>query len=77
MDTSVRCNEAPPVNSRGAQNLPAPYNSENRSSPATAGGSGAAQNDQGAATLAAVPADGVLGGSTGGAPPVVIPGLTP
>jgi len=77
MDTSVRCNEAPPVNSRGAQNLPAPYNSENRSSPATAGGSGAAQNDQGAATLAAVPLDGVLGGSTGGAPPVVIPGLTP
>jgi phospholipid/cholesterol/gamma-HCH transport system substrate-binding protein len=76
MDTSVRCDEAPPVNVRGAQNLPAPYNSENPGSPAAAGGSGASQNnEQDTTALASLPAGGVLAGSERGAPPVIIPGL--
>ncbi|MEJ2862905.1 MCE family protein [Actinomycetospora flava] len=76
MDTSVRCNEAPPVNVRGAQNLPAPYDSENSRGPAEAGGTGLSQNDQqDTAALASLPASGVLEGSTRGAPPVIIPGL--
>jgi len=76
MDTSVRCNEAPPVNVRGAQNLPAPYNSENSGSPADAAGAGGSQNEQDSTALASLPAGGVLGGATEGAPPVIIPGLT-
>ncbi len=73
MDTSVRCNEAPPVDSRGAQNLRPPFNSEN---PGDAASAASAQNGQGTTTLAAVPTDGVLAGSTEGSPPVIIPGLT-
>lgn len=76
MDTSVRCNEAPPVNPRGAQNLPAPFNSGNSGGPAAAGGSGATQNGEDTNALTSVPADGVLGG-TEGAPSIVVPGLTP
>jgi phospholipid/cholesterol/gamma-HCH transport system substrate-binding protein len=76
MDTSVRCAEAPPVNVRGAQNLPAPYNSENQGSPAEAAGTGGSQNEQDSTALASLPAGGVLGGATEGAPPVIIPGLT-
>jgi phospholipid/cholesterol/gamma-HCH transport system substrate-binding protein len=77
MDTTVRCAEASPVNVRGAQNLPAPYNSENPGSPADGSDGGDSQNDdQDAATLASLPAGGVLGGATDGAPPVIIPGLT-
>ncbi|MHC1562843.1 MCE family protein [Actinomycetospora sp. C-140] len=76
MDTSVRCNEAPPVDVRGAQNLPAPYDSENPGSPADAGGSGSTQNaPQDATALASLPAGGVLAGSERGAPPVIIPGM--
>jgi phospholipid/cholesterol/gamma-HCH transport system substrate-binding protein len=74
MDTSVRCNEAPPVNVRGAQNGPAPSGGPSTSSPATAGGSGATQNGTGATTLAAVPADGIFGGNTG--PPIIIGGMS-
>jgi phospholipid/cholesterol/gamma-HCH transport system substrate-binding protein len=82
MDTSVRCDEAPPVNPRGAQNLPPPYNSENPNSenpgdPAEGGDTNESQNEQQDATaLASLPAGGVLGGATEGAPPVIIPGLT-
>jgi phospholipid/cholesterol/gamma-HCH transport system substrate-binding protein len=76
MDTSVRCAEAPPVNVRGAQNLPAPFNSENPGNPADAGGTGQSQNEQQDSTaLASLPAGGVLEGSERGAPPVIIPGL--
>jgi hypothetical protein len=75
MDTSVRCNEAPPVDPRGVQNLPPPYNSSNPGNPAHAGTTAPSQNGQDAATLASVPADGVLAGSQRGAPPVIIPGL--
>jgi phospholipid/cholesterol/gamma-HCH transport system substrate-binding protein len=76
MDTSVRCDEAPPVNPRGAQNLYPPYNSENPGGPAEAGGTGESQNEQDSTALASLPAGGVLGGATEGAPPVIIPGLT-
>ncbi|GAA4866304.1 MCE family protein [Actinomycetospora straminea] len=76
MDTSVRCAEAPPVNVRGAQNLPPPYDSENPGNPAEAGGSNKPQNaPQDTTALASLPAGGVLEGSTRGAPPVIIPGL--
>lgn len=76
MDTNVRCDEAPPVNVRGAQNLPAPYDSENPGNPADAGGTGQSQNEQQDTTmLASLPAGGVLAGSERGAPPVIIPGL--
>lgn len=77
MDTSVRCNEAPPVNVRGSQNVgPAPFNSSNPGSPADAGGSGASENPtEDTTTLASLPAGGVLEGSQRGAPPIIIPGL--
>jgi phospholipid/cholesterol/gamma-HCH transport system substrate-binding protein len=80
MDTSVRCNEDFPVNPRGAQHAPNPDGS--RRSGLYPGGSdtqAASQNNdaQENTTLAAVPADGVLAESTRGAPPVIIPGLTP
>ena len=75
MDTSVRCNEAPPVNVRGAQNLPAPYDSENSRGPAEAGNFSPAQNEPQDTALAALPPSGVLEGSQRGAPPVIIPGL--
>jgi phospholipid/cholesterol/gamma-HCH transport system substrate-binding protein len=79
MDTSVRCNEGFPVNPRGAQHAPNPDGS--RRSGLYPGGSeapAASQNEpQENTTLAAVPADGVLAESTRGAPPVIIPGLTP
>ena len=82
MDTSVRCNEDFPVNPRGAQHAPNPDGS--RRSGLYPGGSdtqAASQNDQandqGNTTLATVPADGVLADSTSGAPPVIIPGMTP
>ncbi|GLZ44657.1 ABC transporter substrate-binding protein [Actinomycetospora sp. NBRC 106375] len=77
MDTSVRCNEAPPVDVRGSQNVgPAPFNSSNPGGPAASGGSGQQQNDQQDTTaLASLPAGGVLAGSGRGAPPVIIPGL--
>jgi phospholipid/cholesterol/gamma-HCH transport system substrate-binding protein len=79
MGTSVRCNEGFPVNPRGAQHAPNPDGS--RRSGLYPGGSeapAASQNEpQENTTLAAVPADGVLAESTRGAPPVIIPGLTP
>ena len=77
MDTSVRCNEAPPVNVRGSQNVgPAPFNSSNPGSPADAGGSGSSENaTEDTTTLASLPAGGVLEGSQRGAPPIIIPGL--
>jgi phospholipid/cholesterol/gamma-HCH transport system substrate-binding protein len=77
MDTSVRCNEAPPVNVRGAQNAPAPSGTPSSSGPATAGGQAASQNTQDTTALTSLPTGGVLGGSERGAPPVIIPGLTP
>jgi phospholipid/cholesterol/gamma-HCH transport system substrate-binding protein len=76
VDTTVRCDEAPPVNVRGAQNLPSPYDSENPGRPADAGGTGESQNEQDTTALTSLPAGGVLGGATEGAPPVIIPGLT-
>jgi phospholipid/cholesterol/gamma-HCH transport system substrate-binding protein len=76
LDVSASCDEAPPVNVRGAQNAPAP-DGEAGGGPATAGGTGGTQNDPGNTALAAVPTDGVLADSTGGAPPVIIPGMTP
>ncbi len=76
MDTNVRCDEAPPVNVRGARTWPAPFNSENPGNPADAGGTGQSQNEQqDTTTLASLPAGGVLAGSERGAPPVIIPGL--
>jgi hypothetical protein len=70
------------VNPRGAQHAPNPDGS--RRSGLYPGGSdtqAASQNDpandQGNTTLATVPADGVLADSTSGAPPVIIPGMTP
>lgn len=87
MNTRVFCNEDFPVNPRGAQHHPNPDGSRSSGiqpppgggDPRLGGGNGSdngeSQNDQ-AATLAAVPQDGVLGGSTRGAPPVIIPGLS-
>jgi phospholipid/cholesterol/gamma-HCH transport system substrate-binding protein len=82
MDTNVRCNEGFPVNPRGSQHAPNPDGS--RRSGLYPGGSdaqAASQNteddQQDTTTLAAVPTDGVLAESTRGAPPVIIPGMTP
>jgi phospholipid/cholesterol/gamma-HCH transport system substrate-binding protein len=82
MDTSVRCNEGFPVDPRGAQHAPNPDGS--RRSGLYPGGSdtqAASHNDPAdqnqATTLAAVPPDGVLAESTRGAPPVIIPGMSP
>ena len=77
MDTNVRCDEGLPVNPRGAQTLPPPFDSENRGGgPAAAASTGDADNEQDTTALASLPAGGVLGGATEGAPPVIIPGLT-
>ena len=66
MDTSVRCNEAPAgERPRGPEPARRPYDSENPGNPADAGGTGQSQNEQqDTTTLAALPADGVLAGST-------------
>ena len=83
MDTNVRCNEGFPVNPRGAQHAPNPDGSRRSGLYPGGGGAGtASQNDQGAeaqgsTALTAVPDGGVLANSGGGAPPVMIPGLTP
>lgn len=88
MNTRVFCNENFPVNPRGSQHKPLtsgeragpeiqppPGGGDPRLGGGHGSDNGQSQNDQ-AATLAAVPLDGVLGGSTGGAPPVIIPGLS-
>jgi len=83
MDVNARCNEDFPVNPRGAQHAPNPDGSRRSGLYPGGGGAGTASDNaqgaeaQDAAALSAVPEGGVLASSTGGAPPVIIPGLTP
>jgi phospholipid/cholesterol/gamma-HCH transport system substrate-binding protein len=83
LDVNARCNEGFPVNPRGSQHTPNPDGSRRSGLYPGGGGAGtASQNAQGAdaqadTALTAVPEGGVLANSTGGAPPVVIAGLTP
>ena len=86
MNTRVYCNEDRPVNPRGSQWAPNPDGSaatERRAPPGggdprLGGGNGsnpAQEQDEAATALTALPGNGVLSGSSRGAPPIIIPGL--
>ena len=87
MNTQVFCNEDRPVNPRGAQWHPNPDGSAAKQrrtppgggDPRLTGGSGATSEaaESDALAVSGLPPNGVLGGSSEGAPPVIIPGLTP